>query len=65
MGKDNRNIKIVETLNRDKVLDEAIFLAICGRNKIKDGDRITSTVRLQMAVDKLQRCIARLHSELK
>jgi len=59
-----REITVTETLNRDKVLDEAIFLAICGRNKIKDGDRITGNVRLEIAVYKLQRCIDKINKEL-
>ena len=58
------NIRKVEIeLDRDKVIDEAIFLAICGRNMIKDGDKITSGLRLEMAVYKLQRCINKLKAD--
>lgn len=58
-----RTVDVQQTLNRDKVLDEAIFLAICALNKIRCGDRITSVVRLEMAVHGIQRTIDKLNKD--
>jgi len=44
-------------LDRDKVLDNAIYYAICGLHGLKDGDTITSVVRLEIAMYYIQRAI--------
>ena len=58
-----RTVEVVETLDRNKVLDEAIFLAICAMNKLRDGDKITSIVRLEMARNGIQRTIDKLNKD--
>lgn len=55
-----RVLKTCIEINRDKLLDEAIFVAICGRNQIKQGSKITGVVRLKMAKYKLEEAIRRL-----
>lgn len=56
-------VQIVQKLDRDKPIEEAIFLAICGLNTINEGSRITGVVRLEMAVAILQREIEKINNE--
>jgi len=60
-----RVVKVTEELNRDKVLDEAVFLSICGMNQIREGCQITGVVRLEMARDKLDRVIKKINSDIE
>lgn len=52
-----RIVKVTEKLNRDKMLDEGVFLAICGLNQCREKTFITGVVRLEMAVARIQKVI--------
>lgn len=49
------NVKM--TFNRNKILDEAVFLGLCGLTQCREGFAITGIVRLQMAVDGMNKAI--------
>lgn len=53
----DRIVKVTEELNRDKMLDEGVFLAICGLNQCRENIFITGVVRLEMAVARIQKVI--------
>lgn len=55
-----KKIEVKETLDRDKVLDEAIFLALCGLDHCRHGSEITGLVRLEMAKHKLESTIKKI-----
>jgi hypothetical protein len=57
-------VTIHKTLDRDKTLDEGIFLAHCGLSQIREGYKITGVVRLQMAVINLQSVIDKINKDL-
>ena len=64
MKKAEKKIEINQILDRNKVLDEALFLGICGRNIIEeDGSYMTAVIRLEMAIDKLDKVIRLIHKE--
>lgn len=50
-------------LDRDKVLDEAIFLALVGLNNLRVGSKITGLIRLETAKVKLDAIIEKLKKE--
>ena len=56
----HRIIKIEETLNRDKPLDEVIFLLIIARNMLKDGERIIPLSRLKIVNNMIKNIIYKL-----
>lgn len=58
-------VQIVQELDRDKPIEEAIFLALCGLNTINEGSRITGVVRLEMAVAILQREIEKINNDFE
>lgn len=60
----NRIVKVVESLNRDKVLDEGIFLALCGLDHCRINLEITGVVRLEMAHHKIGRVIDKINEKL-
>ena len=45
------------SFNRDKILDEGVFLAICGLTHCREGLGITGVVRLEMARDRISKAI--------
>jgi hypothetical protein len=51
-------------LNREKVLDEAIFLALCGLTQLREGLEITGVVRLKMAKVKLDATIKKINEKI-
>ena len=53
-------VKVELELDRNKTLDEGIFLAICGREILKGGDKITSPIRLELAIDKIKKVLKKL-----
>ena len=55
MQREERNV--YQTFYRSKVLDEGVFLAICGLNMCRDKEFITGVVRLEMARNKLDKAI--------
>lgn len=57
-------VNVDEDLDRNKVLDEAIFLALCGRDLCKNGSSITGVVRLEMAYEKLGRTITEVNRRI-
>ena len=50
-------VKVTEELDRDKTLDEAIYLALCGLDHCRTSLCVTGLVRLEMAHHKLGRVI--------
>lgn len=56
-------IEVHETLNRNKILDEAIFLSICGRKLCRENSCITGVVRLEIAYHKLGLVIAKIKKQ--
>ena len=48
-------------LDTDKVVDDAIFLAMCGRTHCVEASLITGVVRLEMARDRLDKAIKGIH----
>ena len=50
-------------LNRDEVLDDAIFLALCGLDQVRDNLKITGLVRLEMAYHKFGLAIEKLKKD--
>jgi hypothetical protein len=58
-------IQIHETLDRNKILDEAVFLALCGLQHCRDGLDITGVTRLEMACSKLTAVINRINNNLE
>jgi len=64
MIKAEKKVEINQVLDRNKVLDEALFLGICGRNIIEeDGSYMTGVIRLEMARDKLDKVIKLIHKK--
>lgn len=59
-----RTVEVNQTLNRNKFLEEAIFLAICGLNLCKENSRITGVVRLEMARDMIDKTIKHINESL-
>jgi len=58
-------VQINQELECSKPIEEAIFLAICGLNTINTGSRMTGVVRLEMAVEILQREIEKHNDEFE
>lgn len=59
-----RIMKVKYELNRDKVLDEAIFLALCGLTQCREGMKITGVVRLELAKIGLETAIKGINKKL-
>lgn len=57
-------VNISEELDRSKILDEAIFLALCGRDQVKNNLKITGVVRLEMAVAMLHKIINKINKDI-
>jgi len=57
-------VHIEEDLDRDKVLDEAIFIALCGKGHLNENCKITGLTRLQIARDGLNKVIKYLEEEM-
>jgi hypothetical protein len=58
------NIKNINIeLDRDKKLDEAIFLSLCGLDQMRDGTKMLGMVRLKMAHDLLGKVIDKLEDK--
>lgn len=53
----SKEVNIDITLDRAKVLDEGIFLAICGLEQCRANQFITGVVRLKLAVERIQLAI--------
>lgn len=60
---DTNNVEVHQTFNRNKLLDEALFIGICGMNMCKDNEFITGVVRLEMAREKLDKVIEYIYKE--
>lgn len=65
MKNSSRIVTVNQELNRNKVLDEAIFLAICGRNLCKENSCITGITRLVMSYNKLGKVIKKINEVQK
>ncbi|TET88709.1 MAG: hypothetical protein E3J96_02810 [Sulfurovum sp.] len=63
MSQSQNTVEVHQIFNRDKLLDEAVFLGICGLNMCKDKEFITGVVRLEMARDKLDKVIKHIYKE--
>jgi len=63
MSQSQNTIEVHQIFNRDKLLDEAVFLGVCGLNMCKDKEFITGVVRLEMARDKLDKVIKYIYKE--
>lgn len=50
-------------LDRSKLLDESIFIAICGLRQLRDGLNTTGKVRLEIAKNGIQRTINALNKK--
>lgn len=50
-------------IDRNKLLDEAVFIAICGLEQIREKTFITGKVRLEIARDKLDQVINKLEKD--
>lgn len=50
-------VTVHQVLNRSKLLEEAIFLAICGLNTCKEFSCLTGVIRLEIARDLLDKSI--------
>jgi len=57
-------VDVVETFDRGKILDEGVFLAICGLDLCRDGLQILGVVRLEMAVHNLQKTIDKINKDM-
>lgn len=62
MSKENI-VKVEQDFDRNKVLDEALFVGICGMNMCKDKEFLTGVVRLEMAREKLNKVIEYIYKE--
>ena len=60
---DPKHIKLVQDLDRNKMLDEGVFLAICGLNMCREKMFITGVVRLEMAHHKIGKAIDYIYKE--
>ena len=58
---ENNIVEVHQTFNRDKLLDEALFVGICGLNMCKDKQFLTGVVRLEIARDKLAKVISYIY----
>ncbi|RLA62746.1 MAG: hypothetical protein DRQ78_07645 [Epsilonproteobacteria bacterium] len=56
-------IKIEQDFDRNKILDEGVFLAVCGLNMCRNKEFITGVVRLEMARDKLDKVIKKIYKD--
>jgi len=63
MSQSQNKIEVHQTFDRNKLLDEALFVGICGLNMCKDKEFITGVVRLEMARDKLDKVIKYIYKE--
>ena len=54
--------RIWQQLDRYKILDEGIFLSICGLNMCREKQFITGVVRLEMARDKIDKAIKHIYA---
>lgn len=63
MSKEPNNTEVHQTFDRNKMLDEALFIGICGMNMIKDKEFTTGVVRLEMARDKIDYIIQAIYAE--
>jgi hypothetical protein len=60
-----RTVHITQDLDRDKVLDAAIFLAICGLNQMRDGSITTGLARVEEAIYMMQKVVSRRDDIIK
>lgn len=58
-------IEVHQTFDRNKELDEAIFLAICGLNLCREKSCITGVTRLEIAKAKLEKIISKINNKLE
>ncbi len=60
---EDKKVEVHQTFDRNKLLDEALFVGICGMNMVKDKEFITGVVRLEIARDKLDKVIEYIYKE--
>lgn len=60
---DTKKFETKVYIDRNRLLDEAIFIAICGLEQIRDGLFITGKVRLEIARNKLDQVIKKLEKD--
>ena len=63
MAKEPNIVHVKQDFDRNKVLDEALFVGICGLNMVRDECFITGVVRLEIARAKLDKVIEHIYAE--
>lgn len=62
---DNKIAEVTIKLDRNKLLDEAVFLSICGLQQCRENFAITGVTRLEMARDRLNVAIDVINKNLE